>query len=226
VGPFPFDVPVPVNYRVYNKTDGAYVRFVLTEGPSPGGTNRLSPLDQLVLFEPAPESGRLVPTWLVFFINKTGEPPDTIYALGEGDRLEIRTTKPFRRDDLFEFSTELPEVVLENPDPGVNLLDRIRVVPNPYVTASQFEPPLNPGITSGRGERKIDFIHLPQDAVINVFTSRGDHVITLRHTGNIEDGTVSWNLKTKENLDIAYGVYFYVVESPAGNKTGKIAIIK
>ena len=62
--------------------------------------------------------------------------------------------------------------------------------------------------------------------MINVFTARGDHVITLRHTGSIEDGTVSWNLKTKENLDIAYGVYFYVVETPVGNKAGKIAIIK
>jgi len=42
----------------------------------------------------------------------------------------------------------------------------------------------------------------------------------------MENGTVSWNLKTKENLDIAFGVYFYVVQSPVGNKTGKIAIIK
>ena len=49
---------------------------------------------------------------------------------------------------------------------------------------------------------------------------------TLAQTGNIEDGTVSWNLKTHENLDIAFGIYFYVVESPAGNTTGKIAIIK
>jgi hypothetical protein len=51
-------------------------------------------------------------------------------------------------------------------------------------------------------------------------------VVTLNHDANIEDGTVSWNLKTKENLDVAYGVYFYVLESPAGKKTGKIAIIK
>ena len=42
----------------------------------------------------------------------------------------------------------------------------------------------------------------------------------------MRNGVVSWNLKTKENLDIAFGVYFYVVESSVGNKTGKIAIIK
>jgi hypothetical protein len=50
--------------------------------------------------------------------------------------------------------------------------------------------------------------------------------VTLRHDGGIENGTVSWNLRTSENLDIAFGVYFYVVESPAGTKTGKLAIIK
>jgi hypothetical protein len=85
---------------------------------------------------------------------------------------------------------------------------------------------LNPGITSGRGERKIDFTNLPNEATIRIFTSRGDHIITLNHAGNIQNGTVSWNVKSKENLDIAYGVYFYVIESPVGNKTGKIAIIK
>jgi hypothetical protein len=104
-------------------------------------------------------------------------------------------------------------------------LSRIRVVPNPYVAASTLESPLPPSVTSGR-LRRIDFIHLPASAKIYIYTSRGDHVITLIHDGNIEDGHVSWNLKSKENLDIAFGVYFYVVESSVGTKTGKIAIIK
>ena len=72
----------------------------------------------------------------------------------------------------------------------------------------------------------MDFIHLPAGAKITIFTARGDHVVTLNHDGNFENGTVSWNLKTKENLDVAYGVYFYVVESSVGKKTGKLAIIK
>ena len=50
--------------------------------------------------------------------------------------------------------------------------------------------------------------------------------MTLNHDGNIYDGSVSWNLRTKENMDIAYGVYLYVVESSLGMKKGKIAIIK
>ena len=65
-----------------------------------------------------------------------------------------------------------------------------------------------------------------QDAVIKIYNIRGQHLITLNHDGNIYDGSVSWNLRTKENMDIAYGVYLYVVESSLGMKKGKIAIIK
>jgi len=73
---------------------------------------------------------------------------------------------------------------------------------------------------------QIEFQKLPYDASIKIFTSRGQHIKTLYHDGNIHSGTVSWDLKTKENLDIAYGIYFYVVESDMGIKKGKIAIIK
>jgi hypothetical protein len=147
-----------------------------------------------------------------------------VYNLTGGDNLTLRTSKPFRQGDQFDFTTVLPRIEnRKNPD---STLSRIRAVPNPYVTASAFEPPLAPGVSSGRGQRKIDFTHLPVGSSVKIFTSRGDHVITLIHDGLIEDGTVSWNLKTKENLDIAFGVYFYVVETPLGTKTGKLAIIK
>ena len=88
------------------------------------------------------------------------------------------------------------------------------------------ELPLPPAITSGRGQRNISFIHLPENAVVRIFTSRGEHVRTLETVTDIHNGSVSWDLKTKENLDVAAGIYFYVVESKIGNKSGKIAIIK
>ena len=62
--------------------------------------------------------------------------------------------------------------------------------------------------------------------MIKIYNIRGQHIVTLNHDGNIYDGSVSWNLRTKENMDIAYGVYLYVVESSLGMKKGKIAIIK
>ena len=39
-------------------------------------------------------------------------------------------------------------------------LNNVKVVPNPYIAATKFESPLPPGITSGRGERKIEFQNL------------------------------------------------------------------
>jgi hypothetical protein len=214
---------VPVNFRIFNLTDSIYIKFVFAESnPIPGSLGKISPGDDLLFLERNPR-GTYSRTWDMQFLRNDIDPHDTVYNLTTGDKLTLKMTKPFRQGDVFEFTTVLPRI---DNAAAKNELERVRVVPNPYVTASSFEPSLPPGITSGRGQRKIDFIHLPVGASVKIFTSRGDHVITLYHEGNIEDGTVSWNLKTKENLDIAYGVYFYVVESPVGNKTGKIAIIK
>jgi hypothetical protein len=53
-------------------------------------------------------------------------------------------------------------------------------------------------------------------------------VKTIEQNGNINDGTATWDLRSKEGLEIAYGVYFYVVEVPgmSEKKMGKLAIIK
>ncbi|MEK6570084.1 MAG: hypothetical protein AABZ61_01840, partial [Bacteroidota bacterium] len=214
---YPFQTPV--NFRVYNKTDSTYIKFIFADTD---GNRRLSPLDELVFLEKNPR-GKLGYTWDAFFINKPNDKPDTVYNLTTGDKLALKTSKPLRSGDVLEFGTAKPLVV---DTLAKKELARVRVVPNPYVTASAHEPPLPPGITSGRGERKIEFIHLPAKSIIHIFTARGEHLITLQHDGNIEDGTVAWNLKSKENLDVAYGIYFYVVESPVGNKTGKIGVIK
>jgi hypothetical protein len=220
-GPFPYDVAIPTKFRIFNRTEGRYIDFYYVKGGIKD-PSMIEPLDELILAEPNPR-GQLGPTWDLFFLAKPGEPGDTLYNLGSNDRLVITMFKPFRNGDVFDLETALPTV-----DNAVakSTLNDIRVVPNPYVTAAAFEPPLNPGITSGRGERKIDFTNLPAGCTIRIFTSRGDHVATLQHDGSINNGTVSWNLRSKENLDVAFGVYFYVVESSVGTKTGKIAIIK
>ena len=133
-------------------------------------------------------------------------------------------TKPFRKGDIYTFTTPTAEVDKEVMKTN---MDNIRVVPNPYIAANEFESPLPPGITSGRGERIVFFQNIPNDAKIHIFTSRGQHLRTLEHSGDLFNGTITWDLKTKENLDIAYGVYFYIVDSPAGGQhSGKLAVIK
>ena len=206
---------VPVNFKIFSITDKRYLDFIFVELDR---NQVLTPNDEIVLVEKG-NAGEDLFTWDIFFFNIE----DTSFTYGVGDTLTLNVTKPFRRGDTFEFFTQLPQV---NPDTAKSQLKNIKVVPNPYVVATTHELPLPPAITSGRGERKVDFIHLPAEARVYIFTTRGEHVVTLHHDADIHNGTVSWNLKSKENLDVAAGVYFYVVESPVGNKRGKLALIK
>ena len=98
------------------------------------------------------------------------------------------------------------------------------MVPNPYVAAASWEE--RPEV-SGRGPRKIQFTHLPEQCTIKIFTMRGELVRTLEHNGIAGDGAEFWDLKTEDNQDVAYGIYFYHVEAPGiGEKVGKFALIK
>jgi hypothetical protein len=155
-----------------------------------------------------------------------GTPADTIYSNqgspGAGDTLWLYTTKPFSSQDVFSYSTN---AAMTASTLGKGWKDKVRVVPNPYLAAASWEP-VNRSAT-GRGQRWIDFIHLPADCEINIYTIRGDHIQTLQHDGSIFDGTVSWNLKTKEGLDIAYGVYVYHIDAGEnGEYIDKFAVIK
>jgi hypothetical protein len=210
---------IPVNFTVFNVTDNRRIPFIFVDTDN---NRKLSKSDQIALFD-VRRDGTSFFSWIMTFENRPSVPADQVYDFTDGEKLIIKTSKPFRSGDVFEFSPTLPKT--DDALAG-STLNRVKVVPNPYISATTHESPLPPGITTGRGDRKIDFVHVPSQSRISIFTVRGEHVITLRHESNIEDGTVTWNLKSKENLDIAYGVYFYVLESPAGEKSGKIAIIK
>jgi hypothetical protein len=98
-------------------------------------------------------------------------------------------------------------------------------VPNPYAATSVWET-RNP-YASGRGPRKVEFIHLPYRCTIHIYTVDGTLVRTLEHTSIMADGAEPWDLMSKENMSISYGVYIYHVDAPGiGERIGKIFIIK
>lgn len=138
-----------------------------------------------------------------------------------GDVIHIGTMRPFSRNDYFQFTMNTGHVDTEL---AKSELDLISVVPNPYVAAASWEE--RPEV-SGRGPRKIQFTHLPEQCTIKIFTMRGELVRTLEHNGIAGDGAAFWDLKTEDNQDVAYGIYFYHVEAPGiGEKVGKFALIK
>ena len=143
---------------------------------------------------------------------------------GAGDALFIAIIKPFRSGDVYEFTTIGASVDQAVAKTG---LDEIIVVPNPYVASASWESRLPPGIISGRGERKIQFSHLPSKCTIRIYSVRGYLVDTLEHDQPLNDGTEFWDLKSKDGMDIAYGLYFYHVEAgELVEMMGKFAVIK
>ncbi len=98
------------------------------------------------------------------------------------------------------------------------------VVPNPYVASSDFEP--ERFAVSGRGERRLEFRGLPARCSVRIYNIRGELVQTLQHDGS-NDGFVAWDLRTKDNLDVAPGLYIFHVDGGSlGKSIGKFAIIK
>jgi hypothetical protein len=80
---------------------------------------------------------------------------------------------------------------------------------------------------TGRGERRIDFINLPSECTIRIYTVNGALVTTLGKEEAPTNGSLSWNLVTRDNMDVAYGLYVFHVDAPGvGEYIGKFAIIK
>ncbi|HYM80391.1 MAG TPA: hypothetical protein VEY91_03145 [Candidatus Limnocylindria bacterium] len=139
-----------------------------------------------------------------------------------GDVYDLKLTRPFSDTDVFVFTTRSSSL---DPDRARAAFDeKPYVVPNPYVGAASFEP--ERFAISGRGERRIEFRAVPSLSIIRIYTVRGDLVQTLRHDGST-DGYVAWNLRTKDNLDLAPGLYVFHLDAPGiGTHVGKFAIIK
>ena len=208
------------NFKVYDKTNNLELDYQFLGSQS---NNEIDHLDRIYLFEDYPNNDNMY-TWNIeftYFPSQQESQPTLVF--GQDDTLFINISKPFRYGDEFALSTTMPDI---DENVSSSELSNIRVVPNPYIAATIAESSLPPGVSSGRGERKVEFQNVPNDASIKIYNIRGQHIVTLNHDGNIFDGSVSWNLRTKENMDIAYGVYLYVVESSIGMKKGKIAIIK
>lgn len=146
-----------------------------------------------------------------------------IQAPALGDVYDLKIRRPLNASDVFVFQTDSSRV---DAAAGKNAAaaQKPYVVPNPYVGAASFEP--GRFATSGRGERRIEFRSIPLGATIRIYTVRGDLVQTLRQDGS-SAGFVPWNLRSKDNLDVAPGLYVYAVEAPGYSSTvGKFAVIK
>ncbi|RKY61935.1 MAG: hypothetical protein DRP96_01710 [Candidatus Neomarinimicrobiota bacterium] len=204
------------NFRVWDVINNKKVRAYLWE-PDGQKDSLLSAGDYIQLHF---KDGRYTrETWKITFVAPEDE--EAIQP-GVGDTAVLAIDLPFRSGDTFKFKTFAAKDDWELAKRNIN---KIAVVPNPYVAAAAWEPSRT--LASGRGDRLIYFIHLPSSCTIRIYTMSGDHVKTIHHENSADDGSEPWNLTTRDGLDLAAGVYYYHVDAGGSGKyTGKFAVIK
>jgi len=223
----------PSSISIFNTTDSTNMEYAVIDNDD---NEIYSHDDDIVLIIPDDDFVLNAYTgWTIQFASKmsidtvwVGETPIldttliTIDPPDPGEVYHLVTKKPFRMGDTFRFT-------IEGADSSNTLakqeLDDIYVVPNPYRVTASWEP--KSYYQFGRGERRLQFFHLPKDCTIRIYTLRGYLVDTIEHHGTASDGMESWNILSKDGQEISYGVYLYHVEAPGiGETTGKFAIIK
>jgi hypothetical protein len=214
----PFDDPWPVKFRVVAHTPNGDLRlrcriFDDNRDSTLSPSARAEQVDVLTGPDNLPTNQRL--TWTITF-------RDSVQTPTLGDVYRVRLKYPFTVGDEFIFTTKGEWI--ENAKAKQEFKTPPYVVPNPYVGAASFEPALF--ATTGRGDRRIEFRGLPQQCEIRIYTVRGELVRTLIHNAATE-GYEAWDLRTKDNLDVAPGLYVYHVDAKEiGTYIGKFAIIK
>jgi hypothetical protein len=217
-------LPTPTKFTIRNLTENKRVPFLFFASDPPN----ISPGDRIIMVygdslgkPPLPGSGNYRTSWMIEF-RKDEELDEEIRTPQPGDVYSIKTTKPFRSGESFQFTVKNSYLDVEKAK--TDLAD-VAVVPNPYVGAASWEQQLL--FRTGRGERLIYFINLPTECTIRVYTVSGQHVITLHHSSAIDNGQLAWNLLTKDGMELAYGNYIYHIDAPGiGEKIGRFAVIK
>lgn len=146
-----------------------------------------------------------------------------------GDTLKIFTNKPFIAGDKFQFTFDTENLPRIDQDTARSELDDILVIPNPYKVANIYEPSVTS--TNRQHNRELHFTGMPAPSTLRIFTVAGVLIreIEIQPSDLINGygGTYIWDMLTKDNLEISYGIYLYHVEAPGvGEKVGKFAVIK
>ena len=123
-----------VNFRVENITEGEQVDFLFYDNDADGLVSSGDDIVPLL----ADSTGQLLTdyrtTWRIGFRSPSGGGA----APQAGDLFRIAVSKPFREGDVYEFETFAAarvDAALAKSD-----LDRIKVVPNPYIVTNPLEP--------------------------------------------------------------------------------------
>ncbi len=215
---------IPVKYTVDEISSGIPQRVTTFLSELPASRNQQWDSGEEIIFFTPGAKGTVQDTltWGVV-IRKPADTLITPIAPGDGDVLLIKTKRPFRANDKFILKTVSGKISNEL---AKSKLDKIYVVPNPYVGYNVIEPTTKlPG--QSRGERRIYFENLPTKCTIRIYSLSGDPVAKIDHDSGIEHGRAYWNLLNFDGFGVAYGVYIAHIDAGSlGEKILKFALIK
>ena len=134
-----------------------------------------------------------------------------------GTVVRYTTTKPNLPGDQFAINTADLQVAPSGIETAEEALDRIAMVPNPYMGASTYE--------SGNLSRVVRLTNLPPEAAtIQIYTVAGSLVRTLRKDGTSR--SLDWDLQTETGLPVASGMYLVRVEiAGVGERILKFGVV-
>lgn len=134
----------------------------------------------------------------------------------EGTVFRLITSKPNLPGDVFSINTSEAALLTDQQDAVATSIDRIGIVPNPYVGASGYE--------TDNLDRTARFINLPDQARIRIYTVSGTLVREIVKDG--PERSVDWDLTTFNNLPIASGMYLIHIEVPGvGERVLKFGVV-
>jgi len=129
--------------------------------------------------------------------------------------------KPLSLVDAFEFG--LTDDIFSDAQLKIDSdAKSIKVVPNPYIVSSLWEPEF--GELAYEPLRQLQFINLPPNCDISIYSIAGDLVKTLEHDNYT--GTETWDLRADGGREIAPGIYLYVVKFGSFEYFNRFAVIK
>jgi hypothetical protein len=142
----------------------------------------------------------------------------------QGDTYRVNSTRPLSEFDSFVFTVK-PENAVDQSKIKT-AMESIKVVPNPYIATNLMETAVDNQFLNQR--RRLLFTHIPANCVIRIFTPSGTLVDRIDVDNEPANGTVHWDLLTREGLEIAAGMYIFQVKSnvTGDEKIGKFAVIK
>jgi hypothetical protein len=96
-------------------------------------------------------------------------------------------------------------------------LSRVHTVPDPYYVTNGFEHTTE--------AKTIQFVNLPADCIIRIYSSSGVLVTLLEHHSQVDGGSERWNVLNRNTQVVASGVYFYHIEAGDARRVGRFVVV-